>query len=259
MFVAHIYVTATHECHLPNYNKDIPTGNFRGPHRVLGALVYDYRSPASAVRIGHECAGDLWKLLQELQVQGEAHAEWEQNCDHGGLFLQNIQHPPDCIHCIAARQMCRRSRFLPVSVLYWLLLENLFALPRRGEGASPPFWLLLSATALSQHSVSSSQSPCQQDFTQWPGELQSVAQPHTLPLPLSHIHTHRTSTHTQTNTLQLSSPPPPPPTLSWQAGQQTPFGYNVWKVTQGLQSERGAHCNREAVNKWSTTSIASLK
>lgn len=156
-----------------------------------------------------------WRLVKVITGTASAKRStlWAgtKHCDHGGLFLQNIHHPPDCIHCIAAMQMCRRSRFLPVSVLYWLLLENLFALPRRGEGASPPFWLLLSAPALSQHSVSSSQSPCQQDFTQWPGELQSVAQPHTLPLSpsLSHTHTHRTSTHTQTNTLQLSSPPPP--------------------------------------------------
>lgn len=84
-----------------------------------------------------------------------------------------------------------------LAVLYQLLLENLFALPRRGEGASPPFWLLFSAPALSQHSVSSSQSPCQQDFTQWPGELQSVAQhTHTQ----SNCHTHRKHTTVCTHT-----------------------------------------------------------
>lgn len=159
-----------------------------------------------------------WRLVKV--ITGTASAKRStlragtKHCDHGGLFLQNIHHPPDCIHCIAARQMCRRSRFLPVSVLYWLLLENLFALPRRGEGASPPFWLLLSAPALSQHSVSSSQSPCQQDFTQWPGELQSVAQPHTLPLSpsLSHTYTERLPTHRQTH-YSFQAPHPHPHTL----------------------------------------------
>lgn len=76
------------------------------------------------------------------------------------------EHPPHSIYCTRRlRDKCvDRSRFLS-----GCLLENLFALPRQGEGASPPFWLLFSAPALSQHSVSSSQSPCQQDFTQWAG------------------------------------------------------------------------------------------
>ncbi len=114
-------------------------------------------------------------------------------------------------------------------------LENLFALPRRGEGASPPFWLLFSAPALSQHSVSSSQSPCQQDFTQWPGELQSVAQQHT------HTCTRGTH-HSFANT---------PPSPFWQAGQQTPLGYNVWKVTSGCTLDT-VHYNIQPVNRWPT-------
>lgn len=102
----------------------------------------------------------------------------------------------------SVRQMCWLQQ---IPVLYQLLLENLFALPHQGEGASPPFWLLFSAPALSQHSVSSSQSPCQQDFTQWPGELQSVAQPHSHTATVSHADTH-TKTHNSLQTHLLHSP-----------------------------------------------------
>ena len=114
-------------------------------------------------------------------------------------------HPPPHTHTHPQGTKCvDRSRFfLPVlsSPLLSSFLENLFALlPRQGEGASPPFWLLFSAPALSQHSVSSSQSPCQQDFTQWPGELQSVAQPQ----PQQHTHTH-TNTHSLQTHLRLHS------------------------------------------------------
>lgn len=113
---------------------------------------------------------------------------------HWGSFAE---HPPHCVQLCPRRlrdKFVDRSRFLSGS-----LLENLFALPRRGEGASPPFWLLLSAPALSQHCVSSSQSPCQQDFTQWAGELQSIAQANT------HTHTHA-GAHYSLQTRLLYSP-----------------------------------------------------
>lgn len=118
-----------------------------------------------------ECGEDLLKLAgtntQSQSVKLHPHKHTSQS----PVRLQNIHHttlpaPADYeANVLTAADSCLRC-----------LLENLFALPSQGEGASPPFWLLFSAPALSQHSVSSSQSPCQQDFTQWAGELQCIAQ-----------------------------------------------------------------------------------
>ena len=169
----------------------------QGPQRLLGPWAKYYGPPACVARTDKECVEDLWKLLQELEAQREHTVSQRQSVK--SQELSQLKHPNHFqlrnywahLHNIqqtgSTAPVCQRNvstvaDSCPV-VLYQLLLENLSALPRQGEGASPPFWLLFSSPALSQHSVSSSQSPCQQDFTQWPGELQSRAQLHT------HTHT----------------------------------------------------------------------
>lgn len=142
-----------------------------------------------------------WKFQQELWIQRHKKQKTIETESNPGLHhqanLKNIHHtisiaPAHETNVLTTADSCSDS-------LYQLLLENLFALSRQGEGASPPFWLLLSAPALSQPSVSSSQSPCQQDFTLWP---RGTAK-HSPSLSCRHTHQQHTKTHKSFKNIHL--------------------------------------------------------